>query len=183
MDEEEEVGFDVEKLREYEASKLRYYFAIATFHSAAAAKSVYENVDGMEMENSAAEIDVRVLPQESFQPTIDGRTLRDTCDQLPAKYAPPLDDATVTALRQSRVTCSWERGDAARENKLTKWGKDAWNAMAEGDDVKFYLATSDSEEAGDQSISADSSSGSDSDDSKENGADKKKHSKSSSTEF
>jgi len=44
------------------------------------------------------------------------------------------------------------------------------------------LAGSDSEEAGDQSISEDSSSGSDSDESKENGADKKKHSKSSSTE-
>eukprot|EP00581_Thalassiosira_minuscula_P031181 CAMPEP_0183785866 /NCGR_PEP_ID=MMETSP0739-20130205/66720_1 /TAXON_ID=385413 /ORGANISM="Thalassiosira miniscula, Strain CCMP1093" /LENGTH=1111 /DNA_ID=CAMNT_0026029887 /DNA_START=344 /DNA_END=3680 /DNA_ORIENTATION=- len=154
--EEEEEGFDLEKLREYEASKLKYYFAIATFQTPAAASAVYEQVDGMEMEHSAAEIDVRVMPPDRYASTIGGRTLRDECDHLPAKYAPPEADgsAVVTALRQSRVSCSWERGDALRESKLTKWGmgKEAWEAMAEGDDIKFYLATSDNsseEEEGD----------------------------------
>eukprot|EP00571_Detonula_confervacea_P012396 CAMPEP_0172304524 /NCGR_PEP_ID=MMETSP1058-20130122/5915_1 /TAXON_ID=83371 /ORGANISM="Detonula confervacea, Strain CCMP 353" /LENGTH=782 /DNA_ID=CAMNT_0013015781 /DNA_START=11 /DNA_END=2356 /DNA_ORIENTATION=+ len=142
--EEEEEGFDPEKLREYEVSKLRYYFCVATFHSSEAASGAYENVDGMEMEASAAEIDVRVLPVDRYASTIEGRTMRDACDTLPAKYAPPEDNVTV-ALRQSRVSCSWERGDADRERKLTRYGmgKDAWEAMAEGDDIKFYLATSD----------------------------------------
>eukprot|EP00578_Thalassiosira_sp_NH16_P019823 CAMPEP_0181096372 /NCGR_PEP_ID=MMETSP1071-20121207/10997_1 /TAXON_ID=35127 /ORGANISM="Thalassiosira sp., Strain NH16" /LENGTH=528 /DNA_ID=CAMNT_0023178775 /DNA_START=44 /DNA_END=1627 /DNA_ORIENTATION=+ len=106
---EEEEGFDVEKLREYEASKLRYYFAVATFASSHAAEAAYENVDGMEMEGSAAEIDVRVLPESQYSATIRDRDARDACDRLPAKYVPPEDAIAVSALRQTRVTCSWER--------------------------------------------------------------------------
>jgi hypothetical protein len=149
-EEEEEEGFDHEKLRAYEASKLRYYFAIATFSSPSAAEPVYENVDGMEMEHSAAEIDVRALPVDQYDETIEGRELHDSCDHLPGKYAPP--DNVVTALRQSKVTCSWERGDSRREKVLTKWGmgKEAWDAMNEGDDIKFYLA-SDNSSAGEES--------------------------------
>lgn len=153
---EEEEGFDIEALREYEASKLRYYFAIATFTTSQAAEVVYENVDGMEMENSAAEIDVRVLPSDQYDATIEGRTIRDSCNQLPAKYVPP-ENVVATALQQSRVTCSWERGDADRERKLTKYGmgKDAWEALAEGDDIKFYLATSDNSSESEESDSDD----------------------------
>jgi hypothetical protein len=149
-EDEEEEGFDHEKLRAYEASKLRYYFAIATFSSPSAAETVYENVDGMEMEHSAAEIDVRALPVEHYDETIEGRKLHDSCDHLPGKYAPP--DNVVTALRQSKVTCSWERGDCRREKALTRYGmgKEAWEAMAEGDDIKFYLA-SDNSSAGEDS--------------------------------
>ena len=148
---DEEEGFDREKLRAYEASKLRYYFAIATFTSPGAAEQVYNDVDGMEMEHSAAEIDVRALPADEYNDTIEGRSLRDTCNYLPGKYSPP--DTVVAALRQSRVSCSWETGDAQRDKKLTQWGmgKDAWHAMAEGDDIKFYLASdhSSADEEGD----------------------------------
>lgn len=148
----DEEGFDREKLRAYEASKLRYYFAIATFSSSGAAEKVYNDVDGMEMEHSAAEIDIRALPADEYDNTIDGRELRDECDHLPGKYAPP--DTVVAALRQSRVSCSWETGDAQRDKKLTRWGmgKDAWQAMAEGDDIKFYLA-SDNSSADEESVS------------------------------
>jgi hypothetical protein len=98
----------------------------------------------MEMEHSAAEIDVRALPVEQYDETIEGRELHDTCDHLPGKYAPP--DNVVTALRQSKVTCSWERGDSRREKALTRYGmgKEAWEAMATGDDIKFYLASDNS---------------------------------------
>jgi hypothetical protein len=143
-DNSDEEGFDREKLRAYEASKLRYYFAIATFSSTGAAEKVYNDVDGMEMEHSAAEIDIRALPADDYDDTIEGRELRDECDHLPGKYAPP--DTVVAALRQSRVSCTWETGDAQRDKKLTRWGmgKDTWSAMAEGDDIKFYLASDNS---------------------------------------
>ena len=156
-DDSDEEGFDREKLRAYEAAKLRYYFAIATFSSPSAAESVYNNVDGMEMEHSAAEIDVRALPANEYPNTIEGRELRDECDHLPGKYAPP--DSVVAALRQSRVSCSWETGDNQREKHLTRYGmgKDAWQAMAEGDDIKFYLA-SDNSSAGENSDSGGSES-------------------------
>mmetsp|Transcript_11892 Transcript_11892/g.23019 ORF Transcript_11892/g.23019 Transcript_11892/m.23019 type:complete len:1066 (+) Transcript_11892:173-3370(+) len=156
-EDEDDEGFDHEKLRAYEASKLRYYFAIATFTSPQAANDVYNHVDGMEMEHSAAEIDVRALPAEQYDETIEGRTLRDECTSLPAKYAPP--DSVVTALRQSKVTCSWETGDAERENKLTRYGmgKEAWEALAGGDDIKFYLASDHSSADEDESEDGDES--------------------------
>ncbi|KAL3821659.1 hypothetical protein ACHAXA_006079, partial [Cyclostephanos tholiformis] len=152
---DEEEGFDVEKLREYEASKLRYYYAVATFASSEAASQAYEGIDGMEMEDTAAEIDVRVLPENAYSETVSHRSPRDSCDSIPARYEPP-EDAAATALRQSRVTCTWERGDAERERKLTRYygmGKDAWEAMASGNDIGFYLATSDNSSGDDESIS------------------------------
>ncbi|KAL3792208.1 hypothetical protein ACHAW5_004083 [Stephanodiscus triporus] len=155
---EEEEGFDVERLREYEASRLRYYFAIATFTSSHAASRAYEGVDGLEVEDSAAEVDVRVLPENALPATVRDRPPRDVCDALPARYEPP-EGAAANALRQSRVTCTWERGDVERERKLTRhYGmvKDAWEALATGDDIGFYLATSDNSSGG--------SSGSDEDD-------------------
>ena len=147
---EDEEGFDVERLREYEASKLRYYFAIATFASSDAAARAYEGVDGLEMEDSATEIDVRILPEHAHLETIRDRHVRDEwSDAIPAKYVPP-EDAQTAALRQSRVTCTWEKGDVERERLLTRhgMGKDAWEALATGDDIGFYLATSDNSSSG-----------------------------------
>ena len=166
-DYEEEEGFDVERLREYEASKLRYYFAIATFASCDAASRAYEGVDGMEMEDSAgAEIDVRVLPEGAYPGTVRGRARRDGCDSLPARYEPP-EDAAANALRQSRVTCTWERGDAERERVLTRYygmEKNAWEALATGNDIGFYLATSDNSSSGGGGISSDEDDDDDDDD-------------------
>ncbi|EJK65664.1 hypothetical protein THAOC_13452 [Thalassiosira oceanica] len=140
---EEEDGFDIERLRRYEASKLRYYFAVATFSSPRAASSVYESIDGLEMGHTAAEVDARILPADAYASTVEGREVRDECTQVPARYEP--SDAVVTALRQSRVSCSWEEGDAEREARLTRYGmgKEGWEAMAAGDDIGVYLATSD----------------------------------------
>ena len=140
---EEEDGFDIERLRRYEASKLRYYFAIATFANPQAAESVYESIDGLEMGHTAAEVDARILPMDAYDSTVEGREVRDECTQIPARYEP--NDTVVTALRQSRVSCSWEKGDADREARLTRYGmgKESWEAMATGDDIGVYLATSD----------------------------------------
>ena len=148
---EEEDGFDIERLRRYEASKLRYYFAIATFANPQAAEEVYESIDGLEMGHTAAEVDARILPMDAYDSTVEGREVRDECTQIPARYEP--NDTVVTALRQSRVSCSWEKGDSEREAKLTRYGmgKESWEAMATGDDIGVYLATSDVSSSEDES--------------------------------
>lgn len=48
---------------------------ITLLSSASAAEPVYENVDGMEMALSVAEIDARALPVDQYDDTIEGREL------------------------------------------------------------------------------------------------------------
>ncbi len=49
--EKEEEKLDEDVVREYEKSKLRYYFAVAVFDSKETANRVYKEVDGLEVRN------------------------------------------------------------------------------------------------------------------------------------
>lgn len=133
--------FDPEKLREYEASKLKYYFAIAEFTTCDAADAAYKEVDGMEFGHSSTMLDLRSIPNEEVPNIIKDRQLRDEALLVPSNYNPP--DFVVNALQKTKVECTWEEGDANRERLLTQYGcgKEAWVAMTEGDDLKAYLAS------------------------------------------
>ena len=62
-----------QRLRMYERSKLRWYFAVAAFDSAATANRVYEECDGHEFEESVICFDLRFVPDaEAFE----GRQVR-----------------------------------------------------------------------------------------------------------
>lgn len=140
------------QLRRYEVSKLKYYFAVATFTSHDAANVAYKELDGIELEHSSCAIDVRAIPPEAISSVSQNRTIRDSCDAVPATYEAP--EFISKALQQSNIECSWEAGDNERANKLTKWGvgTDQWKMMGEGDDLNLYLASesdsSDSDEEG-----------------------------------
>ena len=142
--------FDAEKLREYEALRMKYFFAIVEMTSPSHADTVYKEVDGMEFEHSSAALDVRTIPMEEHTNVIRDRPLRDEASSIPSNYEPP--DFIVTALQQTNVQCTWEAGDRDRERALTKYvsGQD-WRDIAESDDIKAYLASdvSSDEEDGD----------------------------------
>lgn len=133
--------FDPEKLRAYEASKMKYYFAVATFASSEAADAAYREVDGMEVGHSSAMIDLRSIPPLDIKSVVKARKVRDECTALPSTYESP--DFVVAALQQTAVHCTWEDGDTEREKKLTQYGvgNEAWAAMTEGDDLRAYLAS------------------------------------------
>jgi hypothetical protein len=134
------TDFDPEKLRAYEASRLKYYFAVVEFASAEAADAAYKEVDGMEFEHSSAALDMRIIPAEDLSTVIAGRTLRDEATGIPSNYVPP--EFIVSALQQTNVHCSWEAGDAERERKLTKYNNGAtWQSLAQSDDLKAYIAS------------------------------------------
>eukprot|EP00522_Entomoneis_paludosa_P018783 CAMPEP_0172440130 /NCGR_PEP_ID=MMETSP1065-20121228/878_1 /TAXON_ID=265537 /ORGANISM="Amphiprora paludosa, Strain CCMP125" /LENGTH=868 /DNA_ID=CAMNT_0013188913 /DNA_START=98 /DNA_END=2705 /DNA_ORIENTATION=- len=149
-----ESDFDPEKLREYEASRLKYYFAVVYLASEEHADMAYKEVDGMEFEHSSAAIDVRAIPPGELENAIQNRPLHDQATNIPSNYTPP--DFVVNALQQTNVKCTWESGDTDRERALTKYtsGQD-WKAMAETDDLKAYLASdasSDEEDDEDSDI-------------------------------
>lgn len=153
LDEQEKVydesDFDPEKLRAYEASKLKYYFAIVEFTKPEHADIAYREVDGMEFEHSSSAIDLRTLPPEALEDVVKDRSMRDQATSIPSNYEPP--DFVVSALQQTNVQCTWDQGDAERERKLTRYTNGAWQDMAEADDLKAYLASdaSSDEESGD----------------------------------
>lgn len=149
VDETLENDFDPEKLRAYEASRLKYYFAIVEMASPSHADTVYKEVDGMEFEHSSAALDIRAVPAEEVPDITKDRPLRDEASSIPSNYEPP--EFVVSALQQTNVQCTWEAGDRERERTLTKYatsGED-WRDIAESDDIKAYLgsdASSDEDE-------------------------------------
>ncbi len=143
----DESDFDPEKLRAYEASKLKYYFAIVEFAKSEHADVAYREVDGMEFEHSSSAIDLRALPQEALDDVTNDRPMRDEATTVPSNYEPP--DFVVSALQQTNVQCTWDQGDVEREKKLTKYGTGDWQNLSEADELKAYLASDAS--SGDES--------------------------------
>lgn len=146
-----ESDFDPEKLRAYEASKLKYYFAIVEFTESGHADIAYREVDGMEFEHSSAAVDLRTIPADTVQDVVDGRPLRDEATSVPGNYEPP--DFVVSALQQTNVQCTWDQGDTERERKLTSYNN--WQSMEEMDDLKAYLASDASSDENDSDHSDD----------------------------
>jgi len=138
-----ETDFDPEKLRAYEASRLKYYFAVVEFASSQYADIVYKEVDGMEFEHSSAAMDLRTIPVDALAEVVRNRELRDEATNIPSNYVPP--EFVVNALQQSNVQCTWDMGDRDRESTLTKYGSgQTWGELAEGDDLKAYVASDNS---------------------------------------
>lgn len=134
-----ENDLDDVKLRKYELSKLRYYFAIAICDTVETANSLYEQLDGVELEHSAMVFDLRFVPDDI---SFEGREVRDECDKLSSLYKPP-DYFTIDALRHTDVKCSWDSGDIVREKKLTNISQ--WRNMQDSD-FQQYVASSDSDD-------------------------------------
>jgi hypothetical protein len=140
VEEDLETGFDSEKLRAYEASKLKYYFAIVEFASPEAADVAYKEIDGLELEHSSASIDMRTIPSSRLDAAKRGRELRDEALTIPSNYEPP--DFVVNALQQTNIQCTWDEGDVVREKKLTQYGSgQGWQELGESDDLRAYLAS------------------------------------------
>jgi len=137
---EQQDGLNTIALRDYELSKLKYYFAIAVLDSISTSEAIYEALDGVELEHSSMTFDLRFVPDEA---DFTERTIRDKCTSTAtATYRPP--DFMVNALQHTNVKCTWDEGDAERGRKLG--GTLAqWKDLAESDMQQFLASGSDSE--------------------------------------
>lgn len=124
---------DLERLRLYERSKLRWYYAIVECDSAATANTLYEECDGMEIMKSACKFDLRFVPDDQ---TFENRQIRDSATHVPADYEAPVFQ--TKALQHTNVELTWDKEDESRKKALTK--KLTVDELKD-DDFKAYLAT------------------------------------------
>ncbi|EAL72006.1 hypothetical protein DDB_G0269312 [Dictyostelium discoideum AX4] len=138
-------GFNLEKLRQYELSKLRYYYAVVECSSIQTANKIYEECEGMEIEDTANVLDLRFIPDDQKFTN----TPRDTCTELPASTDENGGFGFQTSiLKGTAVDFTWDI-DKTRKKLLTK-NFSKFDAREE--DLRAYLADpTSSEESSEES--------------------------------
>ena len=135
-DDEEKDGFNMQKLREYELQKLKYFFAVIECDSARTALALYQNCDGMEFEHSANTLNLSFIDDEFSLPALTTAALREQCSEAPSKYS--ASTFTSRALQHTEVKLTWDGTDPEREQQL-QW-KPA-ERLINDDDFGVFLFT------------------------------------------
>jgi len=126
-------SFHPEKLRAYELSKLKYYFAVIDCDNEKTASVLYDQCDGMELESSSTIMDLRFIPDD----TIFARDPREIAKEIPSNYK--FENFITKALQFSKVAVTWDEDDPDRAN-ITHKSYTEEDEIEE--DFKAYLASS-----------------------------------------
>ncbi|CAK8578183.1 unnamed protein product [Lathyrus sativus] len=138
---------DNEKLRAYEKSRMRYYFALVECDSSATADHIYKENDGVEFEHSSNPLDLRFIPDnmEFKQPP------KDVATETPANYENK--DFYSRALQHSKVELTWDEDEPARANTLKRKFNDEQLAQLEMDElVASDVSESDDSEDNNETV-------------------------------
>ncbi|KAF7271932.1 hypothetical protein GWI33_015230 [Rhynchophorus ferrugineus] len=145
---EEGSQYHMEKLRQYQLNRLKYYYAVIEFDNVNSANKVYTECDGMEYESSATKIDLRFIPDDM---TFDDPP-KEIVDKLPDKYEPRF--FITTALQQAKVDLTWDETNPDRLEINEKINSGKLDDISK-DVLQNYLAGSSSEEDEDHVTASD----------------------------
>lgn len=138
---EEGSKYHMEKLRQYQLNRLKYYYAVIVCDSTNTANKIYTECDGMEYESSATKIDLRFIPNDM---TFDDEP-KEICNKLPElnRYQPRF--FTTTALQQAKVDLTWDETNPDRVEMTQKLSTGKVDDVTDAD-LENYLALSSEEE-------------------------------------
>merc|ERR1712126_23933 len=115
----------MEKVRQYQVNRLKYYYAVVQFDAVQTASKVYDECDGMEYELSATRLDLRFIPGDmDFSDSPVSSCLH---PPDPEKYQPKL--FCTTALQQGKVELTWDEEDQDKMKAM----KDAYSKVDNDD--------------------------------------------------
>lgn len=166
---EEGTNYNMEKLRQYQLNRLKYYYAVIECNSVAAADKLYKECDGLEYESTATKLDLRFIPDDmafddvsmnnenenNFQATEANSKIllqepKDVCTELPdmSKYTPRL--FTTTALQQAKVELTWDENDVERKELNEKLVSGKIDDVADQELRKYVAYSSEGESEGEE---------------------------------
>lgn len=113
----EEDYLNLEKVREYEMQKLKYYFAVVECDSVSTAIKIYQDLDGFEVETTGTVLDLRFIPDDvTFN---DRPTLDQPLKKLPKSYQAKKNITNIT-LRTSSSRLTWDEDEPTRISTLNR---------------------------------------------------------------
>lgn len=140
---EEGSKYRMEKLRQYQLNRLKYYYAVVDCDSPETANRIYTECDGLEYESSATKIDLRFIPDGTeFE-----NTPKEVCEKIPERYQPRF--FTTTALQQAKVELTWDETNPERLEVAKKLTSGKIDDVTD-QDLQAYLASSSGEETDDE---------------------------------
>lgn len=129
-----------ERIRRYQLSRMKYYYAIVDFDSAESAEAVYKELDGIEYGGSSLELDLRFVPDDM---EFDSQDVKAECFQAPDLTSYKAPQFISSALQQTTVKLTWDETDLKRQEKLQRaYTKEELDK----DDLDAYLASDTEDE-------------------------------------
>ena len=137
------VDIDSRALRAYQLSRLRYYYAVMTFDSAATAQHVYNEMDGREYLSSSNFLDFRFVPDYvTFDDPITDKP-RDECERVPENYRP--SEFVTEALTHSKVRLTWDEEEDTGRKEIQRRAFSG-NGDVDEEDLRAYIGSGSSSE-------------------------------------
>lgn len=130
----------MEKLRQYQLNRLKYYYAVIVCDNIKTADKIYTECDGLEYESTATKMDMRFVPDDmQFD-----QEPKEVCNKMPepGKYQPRF--FTTTALQQAKVDLTWDETDPNRVEVTQKLASGNIDDICDAD-LQTYLASSSGE--------------------------------------
>ncbi|XP_033219217.1 ESF1 homolog [Belonocnema kinseyi] len=138
---EEGSSYHMEKLRQYELNKLRYYYAVIVCDSPETADKIWNKSRNFEYESSGIKYDLRFIPDDMDFDQVP----TEFCDKLPnfSTYQPRI--FTTTALQQEKVELTWDETCTERKEITRKLNSGRLDELNESH-LKTLLACETSED-------------------------------------
>ncbi|XP_073830292.1 ESF1 homolog [Musca autumnalis] len=141
-DAEEGDEYHMEKLRQYQLNRLRYYYAVMELDSIETADKIYKECDGIEYESSATKVDLRYIPDDT---TFDEDEPTDVCTEMPDMNTYQPRQFTTTALQQAKVDLTWDETAVDRKELGDKLSSGKLDGISDQDLRKIVAYSSEEE--------------------------------------
>lgn len=144
---EEGSSYQMEKLRQYQLNRLKYYYAVIECDSPGTADKLWSECKNVEYESSGLKFDLRFIPDDmEFD-----QAPKEVCEKLPdfSTYQPRT--FTTTALQQEKVDLTWDETNEERKELTMKINSGKLNELNDNH-LKYLLASGSSEDESDENL-------------------------------